>query len=753
MLLNTGYRARGFSAKVTPCGFSENGANRNAAAEWLRTAFHDMATGNVYTGVGGLDASLLFELGGDNIGAAFATTLTTFAPFLSSRSSMADIIALGVYTSVRVCSGPIIPIKAGRIDATEEGPTGVPLPQNSLYTFEQQFLRTGFDTTQMIAVTACGHTMGGVHAENFPQIVPAGSAPNNVVDFDSTTKFDEKIASEYTAGKTTDPLSVGPSVASGRASDVRVFSADGNATIASMADPATFQSMCQTMLQKLIEVVPSGVTLTDAIVPYDIKPTAMQLTLLGGGTQITFSGEIRVRTTTRPASQISTVQLVYKDRTGGSNCGSCKITATAKGTSAGFDDSFTFYGFSSQIPASSSISSFNVLITLASGSTETYDNNGNGYPMQDNVMLLAPQSCVTGTALTVYAAVRGTTAPSLNLTLKVPRDPIIAPSLQAQSVAMTKQSTVGAYDIYKGTYTLTTAQVKTTTFDITAGSSSDTFKSTGDLGTTCATLGSGSASTSSTSSSTTSSSKTSSSSTSSTSTSSTSSTSTSTKPTSSTSTFSTTTKSSSTTSTSSATTPTLSGYDYQGCYTDNTNGRVLSVKSTSTSTMSYKSCASYCSGSVYFGVEYGSECYCGSSLGTTSQVAETDCSFKCSGDATEVCGAGNRLNIFKATGSTSPINPTVPGFTYSGCYTDSTSARVLTAKQLYDSSMTVEKCTAFCKGYTYAGTEYASQCYCGNTFTNPTTKVQESDCGYNCAGNQGEFCGAGNRLSVYKATS
>ena len=343
LFLNTGYRARGFAVAVTPCSFSAQGKGRIASAEWIRTAFHDMATGNVFTGLGGLDASLVFELGGDNIGAAFATTLTTFAPFLTSRSSMADIIAAGIYTAVRSCGGPVVSIRAGRIDATAAGPPGVPLPQNSLYTFENQFARTGFNTTEMIAVTACGHTVGGVHAVNFPQIVPAGTAPNDYHLFDSTTVFDEKIASEY-FGNSTDPLNVGPSKAAGMDSDAKVFAADGNVTIQAMANPATFASMCQTMLQKMIEVVPSGTVLTDPIVPYEIKPNAVQLTLLSGGSSIKFAGEIRVRTTFRPASQIASVQLAYKDRTGGTSCGSCTISAKPKGSAAGFDDSFTVSG-------------------------------------------------------------------------------------------------------------------------------------------------------------------------------------------------------------------------------------------------------------------------------------------------------------------------------------------------------------------------------------------------------------------------
>jgi hypothetical protein len=341
MLLNTGYQSRGFADFVTPCSFSAQGNGHIASAEWIRTAFHDMATGNVFLGQGGLDASLVFELGGDNIGTAFATTLTTYAPYLSSRSSMADIIAMGIYTAVRSCGGPAVPIRTGRIDATAAGPPGVPLPQNSLFTFENQFARTGFNTTEMIAVTACGHTVGGVHAGNFPQIVPPGTVPNDYKLMDSTTVFDERIASEYVSGNSTDPLTVGPSKAAGMDSDAKVFAGDGNVTIKAMADPATFASMCKTMLQKMIEVVPSGTVLTDPIVPYEVKPNALQLTLLKAGNQILFAGEIRVRTTVRPASKIASVKLVYKDRSGGKGCGDCTISTQPKGTAAGFDDSFT----------------------------------------------------------------------------------------------------------------------------------------------------------------------------------------------------------------------------------------------------------------------------------------------------------------------------------------------------------------------------------------------------------------------------
>ena len=773
--LNTGYRARGFSTFVTPCGFSAQGPGRITAAEWIRTAFHDMATANTFFGTGGIDASLLYELGGDNIGAAFQQSLTNFGQFYTSRSSLSDIIAMGVYTAVRACGGPAIPVRTGRIDANQGGPGGVPLPQNSLYTFEQQFSRMGFNTTEMIVVTACGHTVGGVHSVNFPQIVPAGTAPNDYKIFDGTNAFDPTIATNYIAGnsKIVDPLDVGPSVAAGMDSDNLVFGADGNVTMQALTNPTVFANQCKAMLQKMIEVVPSGVTLTTPIVAYDIKPNALQLTLLSGGSQLTFSGEIRVRTTVRPANQIKTVQLVYKDRAGGTNCGvgGCTVSTTVAGTAAGFDDSYTFYGFSATLPASSSISAFNVLITLTSGATELHDNNGVGFPMQDIIFLQSPESCVTSAgALTVVAAVRNTvtTAPNFVVTEKVPRtaccptSALPVPALQVTTANMTKMGApIGPYTLYTASYTLASGENQNTKFDLIVGNVGDTFKNTGDLGATCGTLGAGSASSSSSLSSPTSTISSTSTVKSTSTTTATTTTTTTTTTKSSTTLFSSTIKpSSSSASTSSpptstsispTATPTLTGYNYQGCYTDSVYNRVLTGKSISTNSMTWASCSAFCSGYNYFSVEYGSECYCGNALANpTSAVPASDCNMSCTGDATEACGAGRRMNLFKTTKPmTSNHNVTVPGYVYKGCFTDSTNARVLTNKTVTDSAMTLEKCSTFCTGNMYWAAEYSTQCFCGNSLQANTTKVPDTNCGYACGGNSTEFCGAAGLMSLY----
>ena len=180
-------------------------------------------------------------------------------------------------------------------------------------------------------MTACGHTLGGVHSANFPAIVLPGTAPNDYQLFDNTAAFDNSIATRYINGPDTDPLSTGP--ATGSRSDKVVFGADTNVTLIAMTNAATFNSICSAILQRMIEVKPTAVVLSDVISPYEVKPS-VQLTVLAGGSAIRFAGEIRVRTTTGAATG---VQIVYKSRTGGVGG---TIVASAVGTANGFDDSF-----------------------------------------------------------------------------------------------------------------------------------------------------------------------------------------------------------------------------------------------------------------------------------------------------------------------------------------------------------------------------------------------------------------------------
>lgn len=491
----TSFRARKFADTVSPCTNEASGPGRLNAAEWLRTAFHDMSTANSFFKIGGLDGSLQYELANsENPGPGHKTTLEFMSRFVSPRSSLADLIAAGVYTSVRSCGGPAVPVRAGRKDATGRGPTGVPQPQNSVPIFRQQFERMGFTNEEMIQLTACGHTIGGVHQQEFPDLTPPGAKDGQAPSDSTAAVFDNKVVTEYLSGKTNNPLVVGPSVKAKRNSDFKVFNSDNNKTIEGMSDPVKFQAICKKVLEKMIDVVPDGVTLTGPIVPYTVKPVNQQLTLADGGTALAWTGYVRVKTTGLAEDSIRKISIDYKDRNGSANCGSrpCTFASTVQGVGQGFDDTFAFFPIQATVPASSGISSFTVTVHHAGGETKLYDNNGKWFPLQDDVLFQAPQSCIRGSsgALTVVAAVRNDVAargvPQATVWYKTPQTNSPLPQLKNESVALKKGRCVGKYTLFTTDYTVQGGLAYESYVDVTANGQTDGFKSLAGIGGTCA---------------------------------------------------------------------------------------------------------------------------------------------------------------------------------------------------------------------------------------------------------------------------
>ena len=50
---------------------------------------------------------------------------------------------------------------------------------------------------------------------------------------------------------------------------------------------------------------------------------------------------------------------------------------------------------------------------------------------------------------------------------------------------------------------------------------------------------------------------------------------------------------------------------------------------------------------MYFGLQTGTECFCGSTLAHQEKKAESDCDIKCSGDNSKICGGSLRQSLFK----------------------------------------------------------------------------------------------------------
>ncbi|KAI1776044.1 WSC domain-containing protein [Hypoxylon cercidicola] len=174
--------------------------------------------------------------------------------------------------------------------------------------------------------------------------------------------------------------------------------------------------------------------------------------------------------------------------------------------------------------------------------------------------------------------------------------------------------------------------------------------------------------------------------------------------------------------------------------------------------MTLESCMSNCTGYIYWGTEYGRECYCANSLDPMSEDAPlTDCNMVCSGDATEYCGDSNRIELYSTTASQPPPTatlapkPTVSAYVQVGCYTEVPGGRALTGAAYPNDALTLEICASNCSAFTYWAVEYGRECYCGNTLDPLSTPAPDADCQTMvCAGDRFEYCGAGNRLDLYQ---
>ncbi|KAG9023244.1 hypothetical protein FS837_005893 [Tulasnella sp. UAMH 9824] len=215
-----------------------------------------------------------------------------------------------------------------------------------------------------------------------------------------------------------------------------------------------------------------------------------------------------------------------------------------------------------------------------------------------------------------------------------------------------------------------------------------------------------------------------------------------------------------------------SGWTYIGCRGEPSDGPMLPVK-LSTGTVSPGLCTTACNsaGFTAAGMQYGSECWCGyyDQLNSPTTLDESHCSMTCSGDISLKCGnsyvnslyarssdassssSSSRSNTTSRSASlTASFAPAPSGWTNLGCYVDQADRTLTGASRLGWSDMTPALCAANCAGYTYFGTEYGNECYCGNALTN-NVPTPVSECDFNCAGDASQKCGGGWRLTLYQA--
>lgn len=211
------------------------------------------------------------------------------------------------------------------------------------------------------------------------------------------------------------------------------------------------------------------------------------------------------------------------------------------------------------------------------------------------------------------------------------------------------------------------------------------------------------------------------------------------------------------------------GWTSKGCWVDSVNGRILPTQAPSDNTMTTESCVASCiaNGFSVAGTEYGAQCFCGNEIiegGTLDTANPNGCNMACAGDANEICGGPNRMDIYSnITGSVPVIPPPVtqetglPGnWQYVGCLTDNAAGtRTFPWQLVLPMNNSAQNCLSLCSNYGYGrgGMEYGDECYCGDLSdvqTNQATLAPDTDCNMVCSGNASYFCGAGNRISYYE---
>ena len=122
-----------------------------------------------------------------------------------------------------------------------------------------------------------------------------------------------------------------------------------------------------------------------------------------------------------------------------------------------------------------------------------------------------------------------------------------------------------------------------------------------------------------------------------------------------------------------------------------------------------------------------------------------ECTTICPGDTEQNCGGTYRMNVYKV-----PIMAPMADMPDGTCYEDNAS-RLLPVYIGEFPNNEKSVCIVACKGYRYAGVQYARECFCGNDKPNRALlRVGPNECSMICPGNTEQICGGTFRMNVYK---
>ena len=148
-------------------------------------------------------------------------------------------------------------------------------------------------------------------------------------------------------------------------------------------------------------------------------------------------------------------------------------------------------------------------------------------------------------------------------------------------------------------------------------------------------------------------------------------------------------------------------------------------------------------GFAFAGLQNATQCYCGNAFG--GQGPSDGCTEACRGDPTIICGGGYTNSVYATSPASVPLPPR-----YIGCFRDGTPQDLPYGPYSSDFNTTAA-CVAACTyhGYLYAGTQFSSLCFCGDSYGAYGTSL---GCIDQCSGDVSETCGGSSANSVYRTS-
>ncbi|KAF9260896.1 hypothetical protein L218DRAFT_556015 [Marasmius fiardii PR-910] len=220
--------------------------------------------------------------------------------------------------------------------------------------------------------------------------------------------FTNGVVTEYIDGTTENPLVNGANAT--MHSDLRVFSSDRNATMQSLSSPEVFNNTCRDLFERMINTVPSSVTLSDPIEPWDYKVGEARISVANDSDTLVMQTTLRLLDVKENFNR--EVKLVWLDKDGSCSQGNCTSLSSSSfiinGTTLfrrGFEKTAIQYNFAvNDVDPVKSIKKFWFEIDEKDGSKPTIVKNddGEGYVIaQDDVLFDITRSILYANDLTI----------------------------------------------------------------------------------------------------------------------------------------------------------------------------------------------------------------------------------------------------------------------------------------------------------------------------------------------------------------